>query len=120
MCELPNELQRKLAFKMYDAIVLRTPIDTGRARGNWNVSTGNADTTTDEERKTVMPLIQDENEIELPKGDESIYVTNNLPYIVALEYGHSQQSPNGMVGVTMANTQAYVSQAVKELKNELF
>lgn len=118
MCEMPNELQRKVAFKMYDAIVLRTPIDTGRARGNWNINTGSADPTVDEERKTAMPLVQSENEIDLPKGDEDIYITNNLPYIVALEYGHSTQSPEGMVGVTLANTQAYISGAIKELKNE--
>lgn len=54
------------------------------------------------------------------KGDESLFISNNLPYITTLEYGgypnppkkgtgktingYSKQAPNGMVGVTLADT----------------
>jgi hypothetical protein len=30
----------------------------------------------------------------------TIYFTNNLPYAQALENGHSNQAPGGMVGLT--------------------
>jgi hypothetical protein len=33
-------------------------------------------------------------------GQSTIYFTNNLPYAQALENGHSNQAPGGMVGLT--------------------
>ena len=69
-----------------------------------------------------------------PSGDESIYISNNLPYIATLEYGgypnppksgsgktvngFSKQAPKGMVGVTLANTDAIFLASVKEVENE--
>jgi len=35
-------------------------------------------------------------------SEESIFIVNNLVYIIPLEHGHSQQAPAGMVGVTIA------------------
>lgn len=48
--------------------------------------------------------------------DETIYIQNNLPYIKALEYGHSKQAANGMVGVTLANAEQYWKTAVARVK----
>lgn len=47
-------------------------------------------------------------------GDKTIYISNNLPYIVALEFGHSKQAPNGMVGVATANLKKKIDEAVRE------
>jgi hypothetical protein len=30
------------------------------------------------------------------------YMTNNLPYAIPIEYGHSKQSPAGMVRINVA------------------
>lgn len=38
--------------------------------------------------------------------DTEIHITNNLPYIVALEKGHSRQAPRGMVQLTVAELNA--------------
>lgn len=44
------------------------------------------------------------------------YITNNLPYIMALEYGHSKrQAPGGMARVTVARWQNIVNAAVRAL-----
>lgn len=118
MGKKPAEVQRRMAFDIYNAIVMRTPVDTGRARGNWNVKTGGVDPSVDEERKTTAPLIKSEDEIQLPVNEQAIYISNNLPYIKALEYGHSKQAPNGMVGVVVANAEAYMQQAVDGVKND--
>jgi len=42
------------------------------------------------------------------------FIVNNLPYAVALEYGHSTQAPEGIVGVTTVEFEDYVNQAVAE------
>lgn len=41
-----------------------------------------------------------------------IYITNNLPYALPLEYGHSKQAPAGMLRVTFAEITASISRAV--------
>lgn len=113
------------AFALYSSIVKKTPVDTGRARANWNVSVGKDDTsTTDEKKKTGLKhKITEIN----PNGDESIFISNNLPYITKLEYGgyskksksgktvngYSKKAANGMVGVTLANNQNIFNAAVK-------
>ena len=86
---------RKLAFEAYNGVTLKTPVDTGRARGNWNIGAGSPDLSTTEQTSSPRPS--------LAKGDgeKVIYITNNLPYIERLEDGWSKQSPSGMVGLTM-------------------
>lgn len=124
------------AFALYSAIVKKTPVDTGRARANWNISVGSVDDSTTEETKKTG-LKHEISEIN-PSGDESIFISNNLPYITTLEYGgypspvkkgtydkktktweirssggFSKQAPNGMVGVTLANNENIFNAAVK-------
>lgn len=125
------EVRKTFAFMLYSSIVRKTPVDTGRARANWNVSTGSPDTsTTTQTQKTAQP----KKTIPEPKGDESIFIANNLPYITTLEYGgfpnppksktgktengYSKQAPNGMVGVTVANAKAYFLAACKRVFNK--
>jgi len=110
-----DKVVRKIALIAYDGITKRTPVDTGRARANWNFSVGNADTTVSSEgfgkstgkhvNSPTPPSSPKAPKITLKKGDglEDIYITNNLPYIKRLEYGHhSKQAPKGMVKVTLA------------------
>jgi len=60
----------------------RTPIDTGNARSGWFRS---------------PPGLSE-------FGTEQI-IGNAVPYIVALEYGHSKQAPEGMARITAAESQ---------------
>ena len=122
-----KDVQKSFAFKLYSGIVQKTPVDTGRARGNWNVEVGKDDTSTSE-RKTQQYHSKDD--MPDPNDDESIFISNNLPYIYKLEYGgygkdgksngsktvdgFSRQAPSGMVGVTLAKAQTYIKQAVDE------
>lgn len=85
-------------------LVLRTPVDSGRARGAWQVTAGapatssplgaldkNGAATIGKASGTVASL---------PPGQAG-YVVNNVVYIGELEKGHSGQAPNGMVAVTI-------------------
>lgn len=47
----------------------------------------------------------------------SIYFTNNLPYAHALENGHSNQAPGGMVGLTALDAAQYFREAMSEVRN---
>ena len=63
-------------------IIKETPVDEGRARNNWFLTTGSPSSST-------TTLTGDGQEITLPKNvlGKKIYFTNNLPYIGTLEYG---------------------------------
>lgn len=127
-----QKIKRNYAFALYSSIVKKTPVDTGRARANWNISVGNVDTsTTKETLKT--DLKYGESSIN-SNGDESIFISNNLPYITTLEYGgypnppksksgktengYSKQAPEGMVGVTLANKENILIAAIKRAVSE--
>lgn len=124
-----KEVRKAYAFALYSSIVKKTPVDTGRARGNWNVSVGSPDTSTTE---TTQQKYNSQESIPTPNGDESIFISNNLDYIEKLEYGgypnppkggsgktvngFSKQAPNGMVGVTLANNENIFNAAVRSVR----
>ena len=126
-----KEVRKAYVFALYSSIVKKTPIDTGRARANWNVSEGSPDISTTEDTRT-SPMSK--NKMPDPNGDESIFISNNLPYITVLEYGgfpnppdkdggktvngFSKQAPEGMVGVTLANNEAIFNSAVKAVNGK--
>lgn len=47
----------------------------------------------------------------------TIYFTNNLPYAQALENGHSNQAPGGMVWLTALDAAQYFREAMNEVRN---
>lgn len=90
----------------------------GRFRGNWQATfgakavgeTGRIDPKSRETLEAGIAVIATYN-----RAIDSIWITNNVPYSVPLEYGHSGQAPDGMVRVTMADVQKCVRDAVQEL-----
>ena len=101
------DVVRGIAFGLAGNIVLNTPVDTGRARGNWIC-------TTDKlvKKKTdVLDKIGEDTlnriAVELEDYDvavtQNIYLSNTLFYIVMLKYGWSQQSPGGMMRLALVN-----------------
>lgn len=81
------------------SIIEMTPVDTGRAQGNWYASINTIDTSTSEERKKAEALSIANNEAKKAYG-KIFNLTSNLPYIKKLEYGWSKQAPTGMVRIT--------------------
>ena len=106
-----EQICRKVALSVFRRVVMRTPVDTGRARGNWFTSVGSdSDEVTDAVDKggsMAMGRAQRLSATWMPSKGQSIFLTNNLPYIETLERGRignkgSTQAPNGMVGITVA------------------
>ena len=91
-----DQAVRKIAFDAFGMVVKKTPVDTGRARGNWNVSVDSVNRNVDKEAKR-----QQSPDIKKGDGLKPIYITNSLDYIHDLENGTSKQAPNGMVAITV-------------------
>lgn len=100
-----NKLMRALGIEGLGRLMQKTPVDTGRARANWNASINAPDTSTNESATSAQVAAkQNEGRQVIAKTDfadgDDLYLTNGLPYIKALEDGHSQQAPKGMVKLT--------------------
>ena len=86
---------KKTAIKIWGEIIKMTPVDQGRARGNWFIGLApNAKVGRANKNKGANYVTK-----AIPKDvlAQKVYLYNNLPYIVTLEYGHSKQAPKGMV-----------------------
>lgn len=113
-------LQRKVSLEAFTEVILMSPVDTGRFRGNWQVAVGPQLSITSIPEHYVDPSgAQGIAEVSavtatLHAGD-TIWLVNNLPYARRLEYGWSQQAPGGMVRLTAQRWQPIVDKAVKEI-----
>lgn len=101
---------RVIALAMLNEIVLRSPVDTGRFRGNNIVSVGapvytssaNVDPTGSE---TIQQGVRVMTGLE---PYTQVFIQNNLVYSVELERGHSKQAPSGVYEVSFHSvSQAY-------------
>jgi hypothetical protein len=102
---------KKIALECLRRIVLRTPVDTGRARGNWQLTidvpaTGEVANLDKAGGGTIAAGIGNIGGL---RPFTVVYLTNNVPYAEALENGHSKgQAPNGMVAVTFAELEKVI------------
>lgn len=92
-----DETVRKAALAVDQAVVLSTPVDTGRARSNWIVQLGSDSNEVREPQAVGSLLSEAQAVISQYKGGTEIHITNNLPYINRLNEGWSAQAPSGFV-----------------------
>ncbi len=102
MVENVDALVRRVALAVDTAVVLRTPVDTGRARANWQVNIGSpavgeVATPGSPDQGSATALTAAQSTIATYKGQGNIHITNNVPYIGKLNEGHSRQAPAGFV-----------------------
>lgn len=115
-----SQMTRVYALEAMRRLVLKTPVDEGRARGNWQVGEGAPNTTVDPDA-TDPAGARVAGELTLAIAQASgllpLYITNGLPYLPVLEFGgypqreggtakvtpqgFSRQAPAGMIGVTV-------------------
>jgi hypothetical protein len=110
----------KMTLDVFNAVIMKTPVDTGRARANWRASVGKYSVFVDDDcDKTGQEAMAQVAAVIGPaKGGGISYLTNSLSYISVLEYGRASgkpgsiQAPNGMVRITCQEFQDYVQRAV--------
>ncbi len=78
----------------------------GRARGNWQLTInqraqGIIDTVDPDGMKTLTEGLKVLAHLPKKGIGITIWITNNLPYILPLENGHSTQKPVGWIGLTI-------------------
>lgn len=108
--------------KVHDSMDIKKPegYTGGRFRGNWQVGLDTEPTEAiDRIDKTgTRTLAAGMSVLERFKVGQvqTIYIANNLPYALPLEYGHSTQAPNGMVRLSVMEFTDSMEEALKEAK----
>jgi hypothetical protein len=119
-----DDVLRDSVIEFVQRVIDRTPIDTSTrhdevvARGDWNFAIGTDPedvSRNDPSGERAMAGLRAIVALWRPtqsfgsflkfwqaKGDANLFIANFKPYIRRLEYeGHSDQAPNGMLGVTV-------------------
>lgn len=115
--EAHDKITRAATLDFFSGTIKSTPVDTGRARGNWQTSVGTpADGTLERDDPGGSAAIA-EVTAKTPNGaGQETFMSNNLPYIESLENGNSQQAPAGMVRINLARVQRIVKAAIAKFK----
>lgn len=94
------KLQAQVAQNVVNHVALETPVLTGQASGNWKTSIDAPDTSYDagpnpeggtksaKMARAVLPSLQ---------LGQTVYISNNVPYIVDLNNGSSAKAPQNFV-----------------------
>lgn len=137
------DVVRTVTLQLYQEITLRNPVDTGYSRANWNIAQGAPDTTVSGIRpqsnfKAIPKRTQEQfnaparrrtggdvisaREADMPEidGQQTVFITNSLPYIQFLEDGSSTQAPSGFVRIALAVVEAKVDSMIAQARSEGF
>lgn len=104
---------KRVIVETFRRIVQRTPVDTGRAIANWQISLG-------AQAGASLLVVDDESgqatiDREISKLDDIpvfslVHISNNLEYISYLEYDkRSPKHPEGMVEITLTEMAMWLS-----------
>lgn len=109
-----DETGRAITLELFSSVIKDTPVDTGRARGNWQTSLG-APKDGEVSRNGDGPALAEVTSETAKFGmGKVIFLANGLPYILRLEYGWSKQQPGGMARRNVARIQSIVRKAVSD------
>jgi hypothetical protein len=104
---------RSLFFRLLEKVILKSPVDTGRARGGWGAAPGvklppatPLPPKTDQTAEGLKLSTYSEN---LTGPKLKMALVNAVEYIEALEKGHSLQAPIGMVRISEMELQQEIS-----------
>lgn len=110
------EFMQKTVFEIYRGVTIKSPVDTGRFKGNWNINIGSPSYTINESATSTpygAPVSGDfANVLFTIDGTKPAYITNGLPYAARLETGYSKQAPVGMVDVTLTEYRAFIAKQI--------
>lgn len=120
---------QKIGLDTDKAVVKATPVDTGRARGGWNVGVNSVNLEEREPEKNANSVSKrNEPTIKKAKAGDVLYLSNNVEYIEVLDKGRhvddtgiprgSVQAPNGMVAKTLRRWPQIIRESVTQAKRE--
>lgn len=105
---------RATTLALFREVIYRTPVDTGRLKGNWQTSVGTPANGVIDRKDPTGALAFAEAAAQIGGMGSVTYLANNLPYAHRIEYdGWSHtKAPEGMVRVSFARIDAIVRKAV--------
>lgn len=108
---------RKIALDLFRRVIMKSPVDTGRFKGNWQVAIGSipAGVLAIDDKTGSATISKMTAAVLGLKAGQVIYLVNNLEYALPLEYGHSKQAPAGVVRITVQEYPQVVSKAANEV-----
>lgn len=108
--EQSDQLFRKIILDLDYKVVYRTPVDSGRAQGNWTANIGSSPVWSETSERGAAAAIGSIQSIvsEAKMATDTVWLSNGLPYITVLEYGLFPNPPKAGAGKTAAgfSTQA--------------
>jgi len=111
-----DDVVRGAMYGLSGNVIKTTPVDTGKARGNWVISmdgyTKVQTEVLDKSGERSLDRIARQLEGFQAGKTKSIWLTNSLPYIVMLEYGWSKQAPAGMVRLSLLTFNGVAVQSI--------
>ena len=100
---------KQICLETFKRIIMRTPVDTGRARGNWQVEIAKPASGTVEEGMWDAVFETGAAKLAMIPPFSVVHLTNNVAYIYYLEYVRpSKQFPQGMVEITLQEIKTWL------------
>jgi len=98
-----SQTVRKAAFFVLRSLIVSSPVDTGRFKGNWQVGIGEKVTGVTErlDKGGAVTLQAGLSVIKSKAVIHNLWISNNLPYAERIENGWSTQAPSGVVALAM-------------------
>lgn len=89
----------RLAVIIDQVVTVGTPVDTGRARANWQATIGEEtfDELDEVDPSGAATIAKAQAVLESRKSEQTIHLTNNVKYVPRLNEGWSAQAPAGFV-----------------------
>lgn len=106
-----DELIRATALGLGAAMVTKSPVDTGRFKGNWQYGANavNVTTSSAEDKTGASSIGRISAGLSTWTRGSKIYITNSLPYAKRLEYdAWSNQATAGMVRISVMEFKSMV------------
>ena len=101
---------KKVCLETFRRFIMRTPVDTGRARGNWQVEINRPASGIIEEDLWDQVFEKGAAKLARIPPFSVVHITNNIEYVYYLEYvKRSKQHPSGMVEITLTEMRTWLS-----------
>ncbi len=107
-----KKFHQQVIAELFKRIVLRTPVDTGRARGNWQIELGGPAQGTLEviDKSGDGTILKEIAKLGDIPPFSLVHISNNLQYISYLEYDkRSPQAPEGFLEISLTEMVMWIS-----------
>ena len=88
-----EDVAKNITVHLFNRIVLKSPVDTGRFRANWNFSAGSPDLSVSDATAAEGKSEEIASQVNANPLGAVLYLSNGLPYAGILEFGGYPNPP---------------------------